>query len=131
MTICFTSLVLVGCNSGITTATEPESTSGIIQVTAKQLYADYDANVIAAHNKYKGQVLQVSGTVYEISKDILGDPLIVLDTGHSMDAIYCHFDKKEESQLVQLAKGQEITVQCMSTGFSLLSPSLTDCILVR
>ena len=46
------------------------------KVTATQMLADYEANEVAADQKYKGNMVEVSGTIKNIGKDILDTPYV-------------------------------------------------------
>ena len=50
----------------ITSDTKPNVT-----VSARKLYKEYNANEIAADEKYKGQIIQVSGIIRDIGNDIM------------------------------------------------------------
>ena len=44
-----------------------------IEVSAKKLYLDYDANGVSADMKYKGKVLSVTGKINNIDKDFMDE----------------------------------------------------------
>ncbi len=48
-----------------------------ISVSAKQLFADYQANEVRADDRYKGRALLVSGRVDSIGKDLGTDAVVV------------------------------------------------------
>lgn len=67
----------------------PES---VITITSVQLFAEYEANYVAGDKKYKGKILEVSGTVETISRDILNQIYVTLDTGQfNLFNIQCFF----------------------------------------
>ena len=70
---------------------------GINQAVAAQILSrDYDANEVAADQKYKTGRLLITGRVSGISKDFLGDPYVSL-TGHQLFAdVQGHFQKSAE-----------------------------------
>ena len=52
---------------------EREATSAtIIRITALDLIAEYEANEIAADQKYEGTILDITGTIDDFGEDILG-----------------------------------------------------------
>lgn len=85
-----------------------------IEVTAKQLFADYDANEISADEKYKGKPVRVTGTISSIGKDVLGDPYVQFAAGNAVFGVQCMFG--DGSALASLKKGQELTVGCWAPG---------------
>jgi len=95
---------------------EQEATQPAIQVSATQLYADYEANEIAADQKYKGKVLVVSGTIGDIAKDIADDIYVTLKGDDVIGDVQCFFSEAHTSTAAQLQKGQKITVKGKCDG---------------
>ncbi|MDP1625314.1 MAG: hypothetical protein Q8L64_06160 [bacterium] len=89
-----------------------------IKVTADQLMNEYNANEISAEAKYKGKVIQVSGTVESIGKDIVGSAYIALRTGgeYSISSVQCMFPKSAESALAQVSKEERIVLEGQVSG---------------
>lgn len=87
-----------------------------VRVTASQLFADYEANEIAADEKYKGKVIVVSGTIDNIGKDILDTMYVTLDSGKPLFNVQCFFSDKHKSQLSNVAKGQQVMVKGKCDG---------------
>jgi len=101
-----------------------------IQVTAAELSADYKANQVAADTKYKGKIIQVTGTISNIGKDILDTPYVSLNTGDIITGVQCMFDKSDQSQLATLAKDTRITLQGKVKG-ELMNVLLDNCSIVK
>jgi hypothetical protein len=81
-------------------------------LSAKQLADEYEANVVAADAKYKGQIVVVSGTIDSIGKDITDEAYIVLDRGERiLGGVQCYFTKDEEISVARLSKGQYVSVK--------------------
>ena len=95
---------------------EQEANQPAIQVSATQLYADYEANEIAADQKYKGKVLVVSGTIGDIAKDIADDIYVTLKGDDVIGDVQCFFSEAHTSTAAQLQKGQKITVKGKCDG---------------
>ncbi|MDX9925554.1 MAG: hypothetical protein RBS48_12395, partial [Ignavibacteriaceae bacterium] len=78
-------LIGTGGNKKITTDNNPldinnqEQQEVVIKITASQLVADYKANQVAADSKYKGNIVEVTGTISTIGKDIMDTPYISLN----------------------------------------------------
>lgn len=102
-----------------------------IKVTAAQMYADYKENEIAGDAKYKGKLIEVTGTVTSISKDILNTPYIALKTEeYGIFQVQCMFSKSDEAQLAIIAKGSRITLRGTVTG-KLGNIIVNDCSIVK
>jgi hypothetical protein len=116
----------------VTLGAPPEITKPaavVVDVTAKQLLADYQENEIAADAKYKGQALRVKGKVTRISKDIFDAPLVDLATSNQFMPVYATFASEGARALAELKRGQQVTVRCRSKGVSMAHPLLEDCVL--
>jgi hypothetical protein len=85
-------------------------------VTATKLYADYKANEISADNTYKGKLVEVSGTVDNIGKDILDKPYISLTTGEIIGSVQCMLDDDAIAEASALAEGTKVTMQGRVNG---------------
>ena len=94
-------------------------------LTATALYKAYETNEVAADNKYKGEIVLVSGTIKNIGKDILDKPYITLD-GSGFLGVQCFFEKGKESVLASLSKGQRIKVKGVVSG-KFINVQIKDC----
>lgn len=119
-----------------TPSTGPPSTSppapAAIEVTADELIQAYEANEVAADAKYEGKILNVTGVVDNVGKDIVDTPYVVLTSGGEWEVwgVQCMFDKEHEPELAQLAVGQTVTVQGRCSGY-LINVLVRDCIIVH
>jgi hypothetical protein len=95
-----------------------------IKVTAVQLAADYKANQVAADSKYKGKVIEITGTINSIGKDILDTPYVALNSGDMFTTVQCMFDKSNQAELATLSKDTRITLR--GTGKTYLMNVLVD-----
>lgn len=86
------------------------------RVTAAQLFADYDANEVAADEKYKGKVLIVTGTIEDIGKDIVDTMYVTLKTDNAIMSVQCKFADEHKSQLANAAEGQQVTIKGKCDG---------------
>lgn len=105
----------------VTSNTAPsasEQPKAAIKVTALALSSAYKDNEVAADAKYKGQTVEITGTVDTIGKDILDTPYIALATTQYaiIDRIQCMFSKSDEPQLATVTKGQNITLRGEVSG---------------
>lgn len=100
-----------------------------IAVTATKLYADYKANEISADNTYKGKLVEVSGTVDNIGKDLFDKPYVSLKTGEIIGSVQCMLDDAAIAEASALAEGTKVTMQGRVSGL-LGNVLVKDCTLV-
>ena len=115
-------------NSGADLSGDEESE--IIEITAKELWGAYDENKVSADELYKDKVLAVTGTISDITQDVLTkNPCVVLETGNIVYPVQCFFDGSEESKdaVAQLADGQEITIVGTCEGTPIMQVQLNNC----
>jgi hypothetical protein len=101
-------------------------------VTVTKLASDYQANEVSADAKYKGQLLNVTGTVSSISKDFLDDPYVLLSSGSDniVSDVQCSFSQSDNSKLASLSKGQQVTLQGTDNGMTLNTVELQSCLII-
>ena len=104
----------------ITTDTKPNVT-----VSARKLYKEYNANEIAADEKYKGQIIQVTGIIRDIGNDIMDNAYVTLIGDQYFGDIQCYFDEK--SIVAGLSKGKKITVIGNCSGL-MMNVQVNNCI---
>ena len=82
------------------------------------ILADYKNNEIGADNKYKGKIIEITGKIGVIKKDIMGNLYVTLGTGaiFELPQIQAFFDDSMSDQLARLRKGQQLTVICRIEG---------------
>lgn len=95
-----------------------------IQTTAKELIAAYEANEISADQSYKGKIVEVSGSVSSVSKDLYDEPFVTL-AGNSSDfrEIQCAI---KEVEAAWLKKKQKIVIKGRVVGL-LINVLLEEC----
>jgi hypothetical protein len=101
-------------------------------VSADALYAAYEANVIAADEKYKNKKVILTGNIERIVKDnIFETPFLVIEVFGRSNAIECGFPKSAISQLTSLSKGESVVVEGKVVGRGLglktLHILISDC----
>ena len=96
----------------------------VYKLSARDLAAVYEQNEVSADRDLKGTWIEVTGTVTQISKDIMDEPYILLDTEDQTNQVQCVIS---EGMAVQLKKGQQITVLGKCYGLTLMSVIIDDC----
>lgn len=113
--------------SASTPAAEPAKEQ-VMQVNIGKILSDYEGNEVAADNQYKGRLIQVTGLVSDIKKDITNSLYVTLGTGAAFEipAFQAFFDDSMNSQLGALRKGQKLTVVCRVKGL-MMNVLAEDC----
>jgi hypothetical protein len=133
--VVFVVLVAVGSGNSPTTnqqaktPNQPEQKVEAIKLQAEILRQAYKANEVNADNLYKGKLVEISGNVDSIGKDITDEAYVTFQTNESVafDKVQCMFNKSEESILAQLKKGQAIKVQGTVSGVTIGSVIVRNC----
>lgn len=111
--------------------TEKQNTTSVesaIKVSAVTLSEEYDANKILADQKYKGNLVEITGVINNIGKDILDTPYVSFNgKQYSLFGVQCMFSKKLEGKLANLSKGQTITVRGKVSGELIGNVVVRDC----
>ena len=99
-------LMLVGKTPSHNTS-NPEEVA--IKINAEELFASYKENEINADNKFKGNVIEVTGLIGDIGKDIADSPYVALLTGDRFFRVQCMLADKNAG--ANLSKGKLITLR--------------------
>lgn len=94
------------------------------QLEASTLLEDYTTDEASADAKYLNQVLEVSGTIHEISNKNEGTSLL-LDAGSELGFVICELDAHAPQDITRYQAGQSVTLKGICTGY------LMDVVLVR
>ncbi len=101
-------------------------------VSAVDLSKAYNDNKVAADAKYENKDIKVNGVISSIGKDITDTPYVSLKGPESsFFGIQCMFSKDDESKLVDLSKGQSITLTGKLSGEMIGNVILRDCSIVE
>ena len=115
-----------------TSTSKPSSPTQTIKITASELYAEYNANPIAADLKYKNNLLEISGYIYMISEDRAGEYYVLLaGAGIYQEGIECFFDSKYAPELALLNNGQSLAVDGTCQGLEGINVYVIDCALAQ
>jgi len=103
-----------------------------IQVSAITLTADYVNNQFAADEKYKDKVLDVSGTISDIDRDVFGNPFVELDTGQGIENTVFNFTNNatDTASLANISVGESLTIQGTCKGKTGTEVDMEDCSII-
>lgn len=130
--LCLAVIIGAGCGSAPTAAQppkEPEPPKVEVSVKATDLYADYKANQVAADGKYKGKLLEITGEVDTIGKDVLDTLYVTLKGDAYFGNVQCYFPDSAADALAKLKSGDNVVIQGKGDGY-LMNVSVKDCALV-
>jgi hypothetical protein len=118
----------VSTSSSISAPAVEPAKEQVMQVGIGQILSDYKGNEVAADNRYKGRLIQVSGAVGDIKKDFTDNLYVTLGTGalYELPTVQAFFDDSMNQQLGNLRKGQKLTVVCRVKGL-MMNVLAEDC----
>lgn len=96
-----------------------------IQLSATQLFSDYENNEPKANKKYLDKIVEVSGRVKEVSQDENGMTSLTLETESDMFGVICQLDNLTKHARTDFKEGEEVKLKGICTGV------LMDVVLVR
>lgn len=111
------------------TAPAPEvpGDAAYIAVSSTTLYQAFDYDRSAADAKYRNRYVEVTGQVSGFGF-LKGSYVVVLGEGtYGLYTVNCCFDKARIAELLELKKGDRITVRGICKGYSLYSVEVKDC----
>lgn len=99
-----------------------------IQLTASELWAAYNRDIVTADHRYRGRTLEVTGTVVTVPvRDFRGFIVVRLGTGDAFETVHATLAARESAFLYTIAKGQSVLLSCTGRGALIGSPILDDC----
>jgi hypothetical protein len=105
--------------------------NSVVEISSSQLYAEYQANAVAADENYQNKTLRISGVVTNIGYDVTGMPYVILPGSDVLGiaGVQCMFNVKDKPVLAMLTKGQLVVIQgkCVGYTFNVL---LNNCALI-
>jgi DNA/RNA endonuclease YhcR with UshA esterase domain len=92
-----------------------------LKIKASALFNEYSTNEQTANQKYLEKILEVTGEVTSITKNVEGQTVILLKTNDPMFGVNCTMEEKN----IVLKEGDAVTIKGICTGY------LTDVVLIR
>jgi tRNA_anti-like len=113
------------------TLLKPEETlrlTGIdLETTAEQYDADYDANEVAADQKYKGKKILLTGVIESINEDFKGGAYLVLKASNPFMGVHAELNSRGKAGASAMAKGTTIYLVCDSGTRIMGSATARNC----
>lgn len=87
-------------------------------VDIRTLLGEYTDNELRADSTFKGHVIQTSGVVGDVKKDIIGDAYITLGVGGPLEIpkVQCVLNKAQVKKAASLSQGTRVTVRGRVSG---------------
>lgn len=98
-------------------------------IQAAGLYSDFESNEVQANKKYVGKVIEVIGTVKQISNAPKEAKSIILEA-NNIGSVQCNFGLIDQNELLNLKAGEVIKIKGRCSGF-LLDVQLDQCVFVN
>lgn len=110
-------------------AAQVAQTRSVTTCTADVLASAYEENEVAADRQFKNQAVEVTGTVAQVGKDVLGSPFVGLKRsgGSAPVVIQAVFQSDDERRLSAISKGDAVTIRGRCVGKTLGLVILRDC----
>lgn len=101
--------------------------AGVTTVGALRLWQDYDANEVAADNRYKGKTLRVTGRVLSVEKNLNGAAVLDMASGNPIFRTMATLQLAETQRAAALTRGNTVVLECTGGGRMMRMPQLEDC----
>jgi len=95
------------------------------QIEAVQLFTEFEENESDANTKYLDKLIELKGTVREVSSDKEGNVSIILNSDNDLAGVICQLDNLTTHNRTSFDKGEKVTLKGICTGM------LMDVVLVR
>jgi tRNA_anti-like len=107
-----------GCNKPKPPSTPSEPPKPVATLTSDELIAEYQKNEVGADQKYKDKLIEVTGKVAEVKKDLFGRYFVGLGTAHEgeMFDVMCYLDPSAEADAGKLQKSDTTTIMGLCQG---------------
>lgn len=102
--------------------------SDYIAVTSDEVLKTYTENEARADKYYKGKSLIVSGVVGGIKSGINDEPYVVFKAKNMFQAPQARFLESENDKVIELNKGNKVSLLCLGAGEVGGTPTFKDCV---
>lgn len=95
-----------------------------LQISANDLFTDFEADEAVANSKFLDKIIDISGTVRSVSKE--GETIsVTLDSGDDMAGIICQLDNLTQHKRTTFEPGENVRFKGICSGM------LMDVVLIR
>jgi len=100
-----------------------------VQVSATELFQQYQGSQGRAGGKYQGQRLALSGVLSEVEQGAGGVAVLSLSAGPDLERIRAVMKPAEQAKAVALSAGTRVSLDCLHQGTVMGEPVLGDCVI--
>ena len=101
-----------------------------IKITAAEICAEWEAHELAANEKYKNKLVEVTGEIMNIT-EVSGRPYIAFSTSRFLCDVHAYLSPDQISVAMTLSKGDTVTVVGTCKGMGVITIDLEDCYIVQ
>lgn len=123
-------IALTSCDNPKTSEDKISSFSDSVKpifITSKMLHKKYVENIVSADLSFKDSLLQVTGRVIQIDKNIDGDLLVYLMTTNENEPIECLFSASHAAEVAKLKNGDVAEFKGICEGLESAFVRLNGC----
>lgn len=103
-----------------------------IEITASELWNEFDKNEVAAEQTYTGKTVRITGVVNNInSSSTLISANVLLECGTYYRSIQCNFYAENEASLANLSIGQTVTIEGICGKIAITNIMVESCKIVE
>lgn len=113
--------------TSVPATTQTRQAKETVAARAIEIFDDYEANEVAADQKYKGKEIIIVGTVQSIDKDAFNAIVVHLQTRNQFMSVSATLQDKYESEAALMKRGDIVDFSCVGAGRVIGSPILKDC----
>lgn len=122
---------LIGGTVGMMLFNKPHqdlsATAADYQVSATDLFGEFEMNEAGANAKYLNKIVEVKGTIQDSKPTDDGGLILVLSNPGDLFGVNCSFQPESMQAAAALEKGREVKVKGICTGY-LMDVNLARCI---
>jgi hypothetical protein len=98
-------------------------------MSAGELLAEFEANETEANAQYLNKVIEIRGSVQEMTETTEGGKVLILRDEEAMAGVSCAFEAKDAEKLASISLGDEIVARGVCAGM-LIDVNLSRCVLI-
>jgi hypothetical protein len=108
----------------------PAEATPEVVVTSINLSKEYSENEVAADEKYKGKIIEISGKVSGVDNGVFDNEMIIKlsDGQYDFNAPWCYMEAGEKEKVLAFKKGQQVTLIGRGESATMKSPILKECV---
>lgn len=102
----------------------------VIKISAGELFSAYDDNEVATDERLSGKLIDVTGRVQSIDKNVWGSMYVGLRTSNEFMPAHMNVDDSQKDKVASLRKGQLVIFRCSKMKRWVGSPMGDGCVLM-